>query len=876
MIDKIKVINQILRSVRNGKAIPVIAALSIMGGGALFALPSSASPQETAPTAMTAGDADALVEEAAGLYKSLKQMQFDGADDSSTGEAAYQAFEKAYAALSSDSISEAGADRCRGMLLDLSNALARAAVNASMKGDNAGMARFATAYVDTQLMPQMATAEFQRDPELYPALVYCAASGSYNAGKLEPAMRYFEEYLATGEKKQREGVSLFYGQSLLQTKQQQRGLDAVVRASEEYPANLNLLTIAMQLILDTGRRDLLPPLLERALTFKPNDEKLLNLQAQVYEENGDFRPALDIYMQLETLHPNSLNINEDIARCYYNLGTDYYNKSIQSVSDKDVAKARRQSNAYFSSAAEKYEELSANDPDNKEYLKAMATAYACVGNKSKVDAINPRLAALGEKQVPMNTMPEMKGDVKGASSKAGPRNIPSFQEYAREWVTEQMMDWAKKGEFEKMEDYTKRMSADGILAERKRLSAIAAGKYLDEYAGRLQLSELKLQPYDVENETYAINSDFGPVYIKVPLKNKEAEVFKSNWEKVQIRNAKYYVKDDRIAISTITFHTPAGKDYTYDSKDALAYSEPQPVEIDMALFNSPSGPGNGNGKPTSTGGQEKSGGDGVFITMESDVDKDIPVNKPNNTSTIALVIANENYGKVSKVESARHDGDVFARYCRETLGIPEKQVIQVNDATYGNILSALNQLKTSVSAIGPETDVIVYYAGHGVPDESSKDAYLLPADADPMVMATAFPLSKFYEELNGLGASNVMVFMDACFSGSNRGDGMLASARAVVLKVKRAAPKGNMFVLSAADGNETALPWKEKNHGIFTYYLLRKLKESKGNASLKEIADYVSEEVKKTAALVLNKQQSPTMNVSGTLAGELDKKKLRR
>jgi len=300
------------------------------------------------------------------------------------------------------------------------------------------------------------------------------------------------------------------------------------------------------------------------------------------------------------------------------------------------------------------------------------------------------------------------------------------------------------------------------------------------------------------------------------------------------------------------------------------------VEIELALFNSPSGPGNGNGKPTSTGGQEKSGGDGVFITMESDVDKDIPVNKPNNTSTIALVIANENYGKVSKVESARHDGDVFARYCRETLGIPEKQVIQVNDATYGNILSALNQLKTSVSAIGPETDVIVYYAGHGVPDESSKDAYLLPADADPMVMATAFPLSKFYEELNGLGASNVMVFMDACFSGSNRGDGMLASARAVVLKVKRAAPKGNMFVLSAADGNETALPWKEKNHGIFTYYLLRKLKESKGNASLKEIADYVSEEVKKTAALVLNKQQSPTMNVSGTLAGELDKKKLRR
>ena len=72
--------------------------------------------------------------------------------------------------------------------------------------------------------------------------------------------------------------------------------------------------------------------------------------------------------------------------------------------------------------------------------------------------------------------------------------------------------------------------------------------------------------------------------------------------------------------------------------------------------------------------------------------------------------------------------------------------------------------------------------------------------------------------------------------------------RGVVLKAKAAAPKGNMFVLSAADGNETALPWKEKNHGLFTYYLLKKLQESKGNASLKEIADYVSTEVKKTAS----------------------------
>ena len=85
-----------------------------------------------------------------------------------------------------------------------------------------------------------------------------------------------------------------------------------------------------------------------------------------------------------------------------------------------------------------------------------------------------------------------------------------------------------------------------------------------------------------------------------------------------------------------------------------------------------------------------------------------------------------------------------------------------------------------------------------------------------------------------------------------------------------------MFVLSAADGQETALPWNEKNHGLFTYYLLKKLQDSKDNASLQEIADYVSSEVQKTAATTLNKAQHPKMTVSGPISDELSKKKLRK
>jgi hypothetical protein len=55
---------------------------------------------------------------------------------------------------------------------------------------------------------------------------------------------------------------------------------------------------------------------------------------------------------------------------------------------------------------------------------------------------------------------------------------------------------------------------------------------------------------------------------------------------------------------------------------------------------------------------------------------------------------------------------------------------------------------------------------------------------------------------------------------------MLASARGVAIKVKEEKPQGNLVVVSASQGDETAYPYNEKRHGLFTYYLLEKLQES--------------------------------------------------
>ena len=84
---------------------------------------------------------------------------------------------------------------------------------------------------------------------------------------------------------------------------------------------------------------------------------------------------------------------------------------------------------------------------------------------------------------------------------------------------------------------------------------------------------------------------------------------------------------------------------------------------------------------------------------------------------------------------------------------------------------------------------------------------------------------QFYQLFFQMNLKAVFVLLDACFSGTNRDGRMLASARGVAIKAKQNTPKGKMIVLSAAQGDETAHSYNEKGHGLFTYYLLKKLME---------------------------------------------------
>ena len=246
----------------------------------------------------------------------------------------------------------------------------------------------------------------------------------------------------------------------------------------------------------------------------------------------------------------------------------------------------------------------------------------------------------------------------------------------------------------------------------------------------------------------------------------------------------------------------------------------------------------------------------------SDVDMDIPVTEATNTETFAVIIANENYKKVAKVPCAQNDGRTFRRYCENTLGIPAENIHYVEDATLGSMTAELNWAARVAQAYEGDASLIIYYAGHGIPNEKDGAGYLLPVDVAGNDISAAYSLNALYETLGKLNVRRATLFMDACFSGTKRGEGMLTAARGVAIKAKAEAPVGKMVVFSAAQGDETAYPYAEKGHGLFTYFLLKKLKDTQGRTDLGTLGDYLRKEVSRKAAVVNNKSQTPTVSAS--------------
>ncbi|MCB1886389.1 MAG: caspase family protein [Rhodocyclaceae bacterium] len=125
----------------------------------------------------------------------------------------------------------------------------------------------------------------------------------------------------------------------------------------------------------------------------------------------------------------------------------------------------------------------------------------------------------------------------------------------------------------------------------------------------------------------------------------------------------------------------------------------------------------------------------------------------------ALIIGNNRYRHIEGLQSAVSDATRLDEILRTEYGFQTRLLI---DADRDQILSALTDYRRS---LGPQDNLLIYYAGHGWVDPEADEGYWLPVDAqadDPVRWLSNATLTT---SVRAMRAKHILVIADSCFSG---------------------------------------------------------------------------------------------------------------
>ena len=274
----------------------------------------------------------------------------------------------------------------------------------------------------------------------------------------------------------------------------------------------------------------------------------------------------------------------------------------------------------------------------------------------------------------------------------------------------------------------------------------------------------------------------------------------------------------------------------------------------------------------------------------SEVDIDIPISK-RKVNGYALIIGNEDYASYQSdldvsqnVPFAAQDAESFKNYLNVMYGMPKENIILLINATYGEMSQSIAKFKKLMEFDGEKNNFIFYYSGHGMPDEKKNDPYIMPVDISGYTVNQAISLNKLLSDFSNANYNSCSLFIDACFSGVSRSPEPLIRVKGVgKWKIKKTKSSTRSFynfdlitdsdnnlsdfvnpnigkkmvLFSSSSGEETSLTDEKNQHGLFTFHLLKKLKESKGEITTDGLFKYVKNKVGVESIMKFNKQQTP-------------------
>jgi len=248
------------------------------------------------------------------------------------------------------------------------------------------------------------------------------------------------------------------------------------------------------------------------------------------------------------------------------------------------------------------------------------------------------------------------------------------------------------------------------------------------------------------------------------------------------------------------------------------------------------------------------------------------IRSKSSNNKVALIIGIANYTESPNAQFANLDAKYFFDYARKAFGVKKQNIKMLIDeeATFVKTNKAITKwLKGKI--INDKSELIIFFAGHGLASSDGKELFLLSQDSDPdMLSITALSRTKLFETIIGLNPKSVTMFLDTCYSGVSRDEQMLlASARPIrIVADEQEGIPDNFTIFSASQLDQISSGLKEANHGIFSYYLMKGLEGNADGAlgtdkdykiTNGELLAYMDLNVSQKAS-VLGREQNPSLN----------------
>ena len=196
----------------------------------------------------------------------------------------------------------------------------------------------------------------------------------------------------------------------------------------------------------------------------------------------------------------------------------------------------------------------------------------------------------------------------------------------------------------------------------------------------------------------------------------------------------------------------------------------------------------------------------------------------SNKNALALIIGVADYQRTpAKAAYADKDAQTFYDYAMLKLGIPAGNIKELvnTDANEAELRLAVKDWIARSTKQG-QSDIYVFFAGHGLASDDGEKMYLLPVDGEPRLLDdTAISRVRLFADISAANPRSVTVFLDTCYSGTTRGTDMLIASRPIAIRALEQAIPDNFTVMTAAAGDQTAKPLEEAKHGMFSYFLMK-------------------------------------------------------